>query len=87
MTPEQESALEFHRNEMNVGPSAFEAWAARVEKIVGHDLDGDQSEDGYSIDGASDAFDTGMSPFQYAAKIDRSPRGGRGGGHPCGEGQ
>jgi hypothetical protein len=69
MTPEQEMALEFHRNEMNLGPSQFERWAARVEKIVGHDLDGDQTEDGYSLDGASDAFDAGMSPAQYADTI------------------
>lgn len=50
-------------------PSPFEIWAAKVEKIIGHDLDGDQQTDGYSLDFALDRFDAGMSPEQYAAMI------------------
>jgi hypothetical protein len=49
--------------------SPFEFWAERVEKILSHDLDGDQITDGYSLDAASDAFDLGMTPAQYAATV------------------
>lgn len=69
MTPEQEAALEFHMIEMDVEISNYEKWLTRVEKIVGHDLDGDQQEDGYSLDGALDAYDEGLSPRQYAETI------------------
>lgn len=49
--------------------SPFEKWADRVERIVGHDLDGDQSEDGYSLDGALEAFESGMTAKDYARQI------------------
>ena len=61
---------EFHRYEMDCCKSSdFEKWAARVEKIVGHDLDGNQSEDGYSLDFALDSFNSGMTSTQYAFSI------------------
>ena len=64
--------MEFHRYEMDaLKPSKFEGWAANVEDILGHDLDGDQQEDGYSIDFAFDAFKAGMTPQQYAASVRR----------------
>lgn len=69
MTNEQEAAMWFHRMEMDVADGPFEKWAARVEKLLGHDLDGDQEEDGYSLDFASDAFDKGLSPEKYAALV------------------
>src|ERR1700733_4159146 len=43
--------MEFHeleRQALLVNP--FEWWAARVETMVGHSLDGDQASDGYSMD-------------------------------------
>jgi hypothetical protein len=55
-------------------PSAFEKWAARVEKILGHDLDGDHSVDGYSLDDASDAFDSGMEAAEYAGQVNKGLR-------------
>lgn len=63
--------LEFHRYEMDslLSTSAFERWAAKVEKILGHDLDGDQTRDGYSLDFASDAFDKGATPEAYAKSV------------------
>lgn len=73
MTPEQEAALEFHLHEMDVDCSRFEKWARRVEKILGHDLDGCQWDNGYSLDSASDAFDDGISPKAHAASILSSP--------------
>jgi hypothetical protein len=42
-------------------------WVAQVEKIVGHDLDGDQDKDGYSLDYANNAFAWGLTPQQYVA--------------------
>ena len=45
---------------------AWLRWAAKVEAILGHDLDGDQDSDGYSIDGANDLYEDGCSP-QIAA--------------------
>ena len=44
-------------------------WAARVESILGHSLDGDQTADGYSIDFAVDAFDLGATPEQYSEDV------------------
>ena len=34
----------------------WEKWAEKVEELLGHDLDGDQEEDGYSIDYAYDFY-------------------------------
>lgn len=62
--------MEFAAHERNaLKPSKFELWAAKVEKIIGHDLDGDQQTDGYSLDYALDAFNDGLTPAQYAAAI------------------
>lgn len=62
--------MTFRRSEADaLKPTAFEIWADKVEKILGHDLDGDQDQDGYSLDFASDAFDRGESPEHYVAKV------------------
>ena len=45
-------------------PSDWEKWAVRLEKLLGHDLDGDQEADGYSIDGCHDMFRAGKTPLQ-----------------------
>lgn len=37
-------------------------WTARVESLLGHDLDGDQSLDGYSLDAAYELWTAGYSP-------------------------
>lgn len=42
--------------------SPWEHWAARVEELLGHDLDGDQEIDGFSIDTALDMYEDGHSP-------------------------
>ena len=52
------------------GERAWLKWAADVEAIVGHNLDGDETEgDKYSIDGALAAFESGESVSSYAARI------------------
>ena len=58
-------------------PTDWERWYAAAEKAVGHDLDGDDTEearaagtaDGYSVDGAYDAWRAGMTVTQYAQQV------------------
>jgi len=40
-------------------------WCATVETGLGHDLDGDEEQDGYSIDYAHDAWRRGVTPGAY----------------------
>jgi hypothetical protein len=62
--------LEFHRYEMDaLKKSPWELWAERVERILGHNLDGDQEQDGYSLDFALVEFERGLTPAQYAATV------------------
>lgn len=66
--------------------AAWLAWCDRAETILGHDLDGDDSAeskaagkaDGYSLDGAYDAFLDGVTADGYAQAVKSSPayRGG-----------
>jgi hypothetical protein len=37
-------------------------WIDEVEALCGHDLDGNEATDGYSLDGCGDMFDSGMTP-------------------------
>lgn len=58
-------------SESYVGPHerAWMTWARKVEKLLGHNLDGDQERDGYSLDYAHDEFCNGLSPEQYVAEV------------------
>lgn len=66
--------------------AAWLAWCDRAEAILGHDLDGDDSveskaagkSDGYSLDGAYDAFLDGVTADGYAQAVKADPayRGG-----------
>jgi hypothetical protein len=61
---------EFHELEKaDLQLSPFELWAADVEHILGHDLDGDQTTDGYSLDFAFRAFQQGVTPDEYAVTV------------------
>lgn len=59
-------------------PDASEArwlkWAAEVERLLGHDLDGNENEDGYSIDFAYEAFSAGHIPASYAGDVAKKKR-------------
>lgn len=70
------SFMEFAVGESYVSPRerAWERWVAKVEKLLGHDLDGNQDRDGYSLDYAYDAFADGLSVAEYAAEV-QSGRG------------
>jgi len=72
------SHLEFAASESAaLAPTDWERWFARAERLIGHDLDGDDSEaahaagtaDGYSVDGAYDAWRAGLTVEQYAAQV------------------
>jgi predicted alpha/beta hydrolase len=43
-------------------------WCKRVEKFLGHNLDGNQDCDGYSIDMAYACFEAGDSAMEYATQ-------------------
>ena len=60
--------IEFGLNESRqaVTETEFEKWAREAEAIMRHDLDGDETIDGYSLDSAFDAFERGFSPEEYA---------------------
>lgn len=57
--------------EESVRISDWQRWIKQAQKLAGHTLDGDQEEDGYSLDGANDAFDKGLSPAQYVNGLAR----------------
>ena len=62
--------MEFHRYEIDaLRKSPWEIWAEQVERILGHDLDGDQERDGYSLDFALEEFNKGVTSAQYAATV------------------
>lgn len=42
-------------------PTPWDKWSERVEKLLGHDLDGNQDENGYSVDGALLLFTLGWT--------------------------
>lgn len=61
----------FHDGEQaDRGMAAWLRWCRKVEGLLGiKTLDGDQIEDGYSLDFANEAFDDGYTPEQYAARV------------------
>lgn len=52
----------------------WDRWISAAEKRVGHDLDGDQDSDGYSLDGAFEAFRGGITPSGYAILVRQAKR-------------
>lgn len=61
-----------HAYEMGEESPSEKRWYAfcrEAEKLLGFDLDGTESEDGYSLDFAHDAFQAGKSPAEYAAGV------------------
>lgn len=50
---------------------AWLAWVEVSEGLLGHDLDGDQDADGYSLDYAHDAFCADLTPAEYVAEVAR----------------
>lgn len=62
--------LEFAAQESEALVStSCESWLEKAERLVGHSLDGDQREDGYSLNGAVEAWRSGQSPAAYVQGI------------------
>jgi hypothetical protein len=62
--------LEMANYESGASTSGWYAWANKVEKILGHSLDGDQATDGYSIDEAYEYWEKiGFTPAEYASRV------------------
>ncbi len=49
-------------------------WIDKVEALCGHDLDGTEWIDGYSIDGCGDMYRAGMTPKEAFYAIVRNRR-------------
>lgn len=73
-----DAAQEFHAHEMNVSDSRLERFTDKVEAILDlplpQGLDGDETEDGFCLDCAHDAFCAGQSPRQYADSVRAKPQ-------------
>ncbi len=76
-----ESALEnahlelwVSENRVSKSEMSWNRWTNRAEKLFGHNLDGDQDIDGYSLDYAYKAWQDGLTPKQYVAKVGLSQR-------------
>lgn len=50
-------------------PTDWERWVDKVEALMGHDADGDQSEDGYSLDAFLTLWEAGRTPAQAVAEV------------------
>ncbi len=48
---------------------AWFAWLRKVERMLGHGLDGNQIADGYSLDYAADAFDGRQTAEDYFLEV------------------
>lgn len=65
-----------------LNPTAWDRWIAKAEKLIGHNLDGDDSDAakaagiacGYSLDEAFDHFKRGTTPEAYVTLVSTSSR-------------
>lgn len=68
-----EAAQEFHANEMSHDSDSDRRWfkfLRDAEKALGlKDMDGDEREDGYSLDGAHDAFCAETPVMMYVQAV------------------
>lgn len=58
-----------HEMASEFGSSDWERWAEKAESLLGHDLDGDENRDGFSLDGAHEAYKDGMSVRDYVSAV------------------
>jgi hypothetical protein len=64
---EQDTHMALWASETAEDTSTWYAWIKKVEAILGHDSDGDQAEDGYSLDNFYDQWEAGYSPERAVA--------------------
>jgi hypothetical protein len=63
--------LEVWAAETHVSPSdkSWYKWIKAAEKLARHHMDGDEKENGYSMDSAFDAWEKGDTPDKYVKNI------------------
>ncbi len=70
---QMEAMTEFHRHELMLDTPPEElrwlAFVKQVQKLLGHDLDGSDNTDGYSLDTAYDFFSDGLSADEAAVEF------------------
>lgn len=68
----EDAHLDLLRSENYESPreKSWLRWINNAEQLVGHSLDGDEWWDGYSLDGAFDAWEAGVFVFVYAAQVE-----------------
>lgn len=62
-------ALWQSENYESPGEKAWYRWIKKAERLCGHDLDGNEARDGYSMDGSYAAFEVNVSPEDYAKEV------------------
>lgn len=73
--PFSPESIAFESGAPSKSEAAWYRWAGEVERLLGHDLDGNDVEingtpgEGYSIDEALDRFEAGASPHAYVAMV------------------
>lgn len=50
-------------------PTAWERWIDQVDAALGHDSDGDQATDGYSLDAFYVLWNAGRTPAQAVSEV------------------
>ncbi len=72
---EMDNVLAFDAHELGTDAAGTDCdrwlkWAGAVAAILGHDLDGDSSTDGYSLDAANDLYEDGCSVEAAVAEFE-----------------
>ena len=62
-------ALWQSENYVSPGEQAWLRWVKKVERLLGHELDGNQDRDGYSLDFAYDCWKHGDTPEAYVKEV------------------
>lgn len=66
----EDAHMELHRSETAaLEPTAWEHWIEQVEALLGHSADGDEREDGYSIDSFYSFWEFGRTPAEATKGI------------------
>ncbi|KKM26561.1 hypothetical protein LCGC14_1583560 [marine sediment metagenome] len=65
----QESPRLVERVDLGTHIDEWHGWVNEAERLLGFSLDGNQEEDGYSLDYAYDAFHTGVAVETYVSGV------------------
>lgn len=62
----EDTHMDLWRDENRIGATEDQwlGWIAEVEHLLGHSADGDQKQDGYSMDSFYEKFEAGQSPAE-----------------------